>query len=38
MSSDSATKVATQQSIKAYVDNSIDTEMDVVFAGDSSSG
>jgi len=38
MSSDSATKVATQQSIKAYVDNSIDTEMDVVFAADSSSG
>ena len=38
MSSNSATKVATQQSIKAYVDNSIDTEMDVVFAGDSSSG
>ena len=38
MSSNSATKAATQQSIKAYVDNSIDTEMDVVFAGDSSSG
>ena len=38
MSSNSATKVATQQSIKAYVDNSIDTEMDVVFAADSSSG
>jgi hypothetical protein len=38
MASDSATKVATQQSIKAYVDNSIDTEMDVVFAADSSSG
>ena len=38
MSSDSATKVATQQSIKAYVDNSIDTEMDVVFATDSGSG
>jgi len=38
MSSDSATAVATQQSIKAYVDNSIDTEMDVVFAADSSSG
>ena len=37
MSSDSATKVATQQSIKAYVDNSIDTEMDVVFATDSGS-
>ena len=38
MASDSATAVATQQSIKAYVDNSIDTEMDVVFAADSSSG
>ena len=38
MASDSATKLATQQSIKAYVDNSIDTEMDVVFAADSSSG
>ena len=38
MSSNSATKAATQQSIKAYVDNSIDTEMDVVFAADSSSG
>ena len=38
MASDSATKVATQQSIKAYVDNSIDTEMDVVFATDSGSG
>ena len=38
MSSNSATKVATQQSIKAYIDNSIDTEMDVVFAADSSSG
>ena len=38
MASDSATKVATQQSIKAYIDNSIDTDMDVVFAADSSSG
>ena len=38
MSSNSATKAATQQSIKAYIDNSIDTEMDLVFAGDSSSG
>jgi len=38
MASDSATAVATQQSIKAYVNNSIDTEMDVVFAADSSSG
>jgi len=35
MSSDSATKVATQQSIKAYVDNQIDSDMDLVFAGDS---
>ena len=35
MASDSATKVATQQSIKAYVDNQIDSEMDLVFAGDS---
>ncbi len=35
MASDSATKVATQQSIKAYVDNTIDTDMDLVFAGDS---
>jgi len=35
MSSNSATKVATQQSIKAYVDNQIDTDMDLVFAGDS---
>ena len=38
MASDSATKLATQQSIKAYVDNQIDTDMDVVFAADSSSG
>ena len=35
MSSDSATKVATQQSIKAYVDSQIDSDMDLVFAGDS---
>ena len=35
MSSNSATKVATQQSIKAYVDNTIDTDMDLPFAGDS---
>jgi hypothetical protein len=35
MSSDSATKLASQQSIKAYVDNQIDSEMDLVFAGDS---
>jgi len=35
MASDSATKVATQQSIKAYVDAQIDSEMDLVFAGDS---
>ena len=35
MSSNSATKVATQQSIKAYVDNQIDTDMDLPFAGDS---
>ena len=35
MSSNSATKVATQQSIKAYVDSTIDTDMDLVFAGDS---
>ena len=38
MSSDSATSIASQQSIKAYVDNSIDTEMDLVFATDSGSG
>ena len=37
MSSNSATKVATQQSIKAYVDNSIDTEMDVNITSDSGS-
>jgi len=35
MSGDSATKLATQQSIKAYVDNQIDADMDLVFAGDS---
>ena len=35
MASDSATKVATQQSIKAYVDSQIDADMDLVFAGDS---
>jgi hypothetical protein len=38
MASDSATVVATQQSIKAYVDNEIDTEMDLVFAADTGSG
>jgi len=38
MSSNSATVAASQQSIKAYVDNSIDTEMDLVFATDSGSG
>ena len=38
MSSDSATQVATQQSIKAYVDNDIDTEMDLVFTTDSGIG
>jgi hypothetical protein len=38
MASNSATKAATQQSIKAYVDDSIDADMDVVFAGDSGSG
>ena len=37
MASDSATKVATQQSIKAYVDNQIDTDMDVNIASDSGS-
>ena len=35
MSSNSATKVATQQSIKAYVDSQIDSDMDLVFTGDS---
>ena len=38
MSSNSATSIASQQSIKAYVDNSIDTEMDLVFATDSGNG
>ena len=37
MASDSATKVATQQSIKAYIDNQIDTDMDVNIASDSGS-
>jgi hypothetical protein len=37
MSSNSATKVATQQSIKAYIDNQIDTDMDVNIASDSGS-
>ena len=35
LSSNSATQLATQQSIKAYVDNQIDADMDLVFAGDS---
>jgi len=38
MASDSATVVATQQSIKAYVDNEIDTEMDLDIAPDSGTG
>jgi hypothetical protein len=38
MSSDSATSIASQQSIKAYVDSEIDTEMDLVFTTDSGSG
>ena len=37
MASDSATKVATQQSIKAYIDNQIDTDMDVNITSDSGS-
>ena len=37
MASDSATKLATQQSIKAYVDNQIDTDMDVNIASDDGS-
>ena len=37
MSSDSATKAATQQSIKAYIDNQIDTDMDVNITSDSGS-
>ena len=38
MASNSATKLASQQSIKAYVDDSIDADMDLVFAADSGSG
>ena len=38
MSSDSATSIASQQSIKTYVDNEIDTEMDLVFTTDSGNG
>ena len=38
MSSNSATSIASQQSIKAYVDNEIDTEMDLVFTTDSGNG
>ena len=37
MASDSATKLATQQSIKAYVDNQIDTDMDVNIASNDGS-
>ena len=37
MSSNSDTKAATQQSIKAYIDNQIDTDMDVNIATDSGS-
>ena len=37
MASDSATKLATQQSIKAYVDNQIDADMDVNITSDSGS-
>ena len=37
MASDSATKLATQQSIKAYIDNQIDTDMDVNITSDSGS-
>ena len=37
MSSNSATKAATQQSIKAYIDNQIDTDMDVPITTDSGS-
>ena len=37
MAFDSATKLATQQSIKAYVDNQIDTDMDVNITSDSGS-
>ena len=38
MSSNSATSIASQQSIKTYVDNEIDTEMDLVFTTDSGNG
>jgi hypothetical protein len=38
MSSNSATSIASQQSIKTYVDNEIDTEMDLVFTTDSGGG
>ena len=38
MSSNSAIKAATQQSIKAYVDDSIDADMDLVFTTDSGGG
>ena len=38
MASNSATKLASQQSIKAYVDAQIDADMDLVFAADSGSG
>jgi hypothetical protein len=38
LASDSDTKVATQQSIKAYVDDKIQDDMDIAFAGDSGSG
>ena len=38
MASDSATHLATQQSIKAYVDNQIDADMDLPFTTDSGSG
>ena len=37
MASDSATKLATQQSIKAYVDNQIDADMDVNITSDDGS-
>ena len=37
MASDSATKLPTQQSIKAYVDNQIDADMDVNITSDSGS-
>ena len=38
MASNSATKLASEQSIKAYVDAQIDADMDLVFAADSGSG